>query len=142
MSMLEVEEHRDKFASTRNSKGDLLGPWVDHFDAMARKTVIRALLNYLPVSIELRDAIHAEAIDADSTEVPAAVDYGARFQVPELPDNVDGITGEIDPMTVTETTGTPFVHDGSGPDVDPATGDEAETFQPDAELPLDTKGTP
>jgi len=25
----------------------------------------------------------------------------------------------------------PFVHDGSGPDVDPATGDEAETFQPD-----------
>ena len=25
----------------------------------------------------------------------------------------------------------PFVHDGSGPDVDPATGDEAETFQPE-----------
>lgn len=106
MSMLEVEEHRDKFASTKTSKGDISGPWVDHFDAMARKTVIRALLNYLPVSIELRDAIHAEAIDAESREAPVAVDYGAKFQVPELPENVDATTGEIDPMTVTETTGT------------------------------------
>lgn len=26
---------------------------------------------------------------------------------------------------------TPFVHDGTGPDVDPATGDEAQTFEPD-----------
>jgi recombination protein RecT len=108
MSLYEVMEHRDKFASTRK-KGEITGPWVDHFDAMARKTVIRALLNYLPVAVELRDAIHADAIEADSTEMPTPVDYGARFQVPELPENVDGETGEIDPMTVTETTGTDVV---------------------------------
>lgn len=104
MSVHEVEEHRDKFASSRDFKTkEITGPWVDHFDAMARKTVIRALLNYLPVSVELRDAIHDDAIDADSREV-ATIDYGARFQVPELPDGVDATTGEIDPMTVTETT--------------------------------------
>ena len=27
-----------------------------------------------------------------------------------------------------------FIHDGSGPDVDPATGDEAETKGPDPEV--------
>lgn len=106
MSMLEVEEHRDKFASSRDYQTkEIKGPWVDHFDAMARKTVIRALLNYLPVSVELRDIMHADAIDATSTEAPVAVDYGARFQVPELPDGVDPATGEIDQMTVVDTTG-------------------------------------
>lgn len=105
MSVHEIEEHRDKFASSRDYKTkEITGPWVDHFDAMARKTVIRALLNYLPVSVELRDAIREEAIEATSTEV-STVDYSANFQVPQLPDAVDGTTGEIDPTTVTETTG-------------------------------------
>lgn len=105
MSTVEVEDHRDKFASSRdfNSKA-ITGPWVDHFDAMARKTVIRALLNYLPVSVELRDAMHQDVVEATATEV-ATIDYGASFHVPELPDGVDSATGEVaDPTAVTETT--------------------------------------
>lgn len=106
MSLLEVEEHRDKFASTRDSRSkEIKGPWVDHFDAMARKTVIRALLNYLPVAVELREAMHAEAIDVESREVPPAIDYGTRLQIAEAPEGVDAATGEIDPTTAVEAAG-------------------------------------
>lgn len=105
MSVHEVEDHRDKFASRRNDKGEITGPWVEHFDAMARKTVIRALLNYLPVAVELRDAIHADAIDVNSTDAPQPITHRPGRRHPELPDGVDGATGEIaDPMTVIETT--------------------------------------
>lgn len=97
MGKAQIEQHRDRFASTRSSKGDIVGPWDEHFDAMARKTVIRALLNYLPVAVELRDAIHLDAVEATSSEGPRPIDYGATF---DIPDNVDGVTGEIDQMTV------------------------------------------
>lgn len=34
-----------------------LGPWRDHYDEMARKTVVKRLAKYLPISVELSDAI-------------------------------------------------------------------------------------
>lgn len=58
----EAELIRDSFAAGKRKDGSLSGPWVQHFDAMARKTVIRRLLNYLPLPIEL-----AEAVDIDRT---------------------------------------------------------------------------
>ena len=97
----EVERHRDKFASSRdyNSK-EITGPWVDHFDAMAVKTVVRKLLNYLPTSAELRQTI----IDVESSDTSDVghIDYGPL----ELPDVVDVETGEItvDPTTAIDTT--------------------------------------
>lgn len=142
MSRYEVEEHRDRFASSRNSKGEITGPWVEHFDAMARKTVIRALLNYLPVAVELREQVNADAIETEAVDV--TVDYGSRFQVPALPDGVDSSAAAIDPTVAVETSEAAApVHDPNGPDVDPATGDERAT-EPDpapdedlGELPLD-----
>jgi recombination protein RecT len=98
MGRQQIEEHRDRFASTRDGKGTVTGPWVEHFDAMARKTVIRALLNYLPVSVELRDAIRADAVEATTNDRPPP---------PELPANVDGLTGEIDALTVIEVDENP-----------------------------------
>lgn len=59
----EIEKHRDRFASSKSKAGDIYGPWAEHFDAMARKTVIRALLNSLPTSMEWRDAEAAETRD-------------------------------------------------------------------------------
>ena len=97
----EVEEHRDKFASTRdyNTK-EISGPWVDHFDAMARKTVVRKLLNYLPATVELRQA---EAIETSGYE-PVSASYGVAVVVP---DGIDAVTGEMDdPTLAIEATGT------------------------------------
>lgn len=54
MSRAEVEAVRTK------SKAGGSGPWVNHWDEMAKKTCIRRLFKYLPVSIEI-----ARAIDVD-----------------------------------------------------------------------------
>jgi recombination protein RecT len=56
----EAELIRDSFAAGKKRDGTVTGPWINHFDAMARKTAIRRLLNYLPLPIEL-----AEAVDID-----------------------------------------------------------------------------
>lgn len=87
MSLAEMVEHRDKFASDRDFKTKAIkGPWVDHFDAMARKTVIRKLLNRLPQAVEFS---RADAIETASYEPTPSE------SVPALPANVDRSTGEI-----------------------------------------------
>jgi recombination protein RecT len=98
MSVAEIEEHRDKFASSRDYKTkEIIGPWVEHFDAMARKTVIKALLNYLPVSVELRDVMRAEAIDTVSTDI-GTIDYGTSFHVvPDVAEMAIEAAGESEP---------------------------------------------
>jgi recombination protein RecT len=60
MTREEVEEHRDKFAMARTKDGTILGPWRDHFDAMARKTVVLKLMRMLPKSPELLAANAAD----------------------------------------------------------------------------------
>lgn len=84
----EAEEHRDKFRSSPK------GPWDEHFDAMARKTVIRMLLNYLPATVELRQAA---AIETTGTDDPVTISYlpPVKVELSSVPDGVDGGTGEI-----------------------------------------------
>lgn len=101
MGRQEVEQHRDRFASSRDyATKEISGPWVDHFDAMARKTVVRKLLNYLPTSAELRQQV----IDAESRDTSDAgvIDYGPLI----VPAGVDAETGEIsaDPTAAIEAT--------------------------------------
>lgn len=81
MTKDEVLEHAKRFSKTYNS-----GPWQTDFDAMAKKTVIKQLLKYAPLSIELQRAtsmdetikteisddmslVQDEGIEADFTEV-------------------------------------------------------------------------
>lgn len=45
----------DKVRAFSKSGGS--GPWATHYDEMAKKTVIRRLFKYLPVSIEMQKAI-------------------------------------------------------------------------------------
>ena len=45
----------DKVRETSPAAGT--GPWVSHFEEMCRKTVVRRLFKYLPVSIELATAM-------------------------------------------------------------------------------------
>lgn len=45
----------DAIMRASQSKGEK-GPWQDHYEAMGRKTVIRRLAKYLPLSIELATA--------------------------------------------------------------------------------------
>ncbi|MFB0831844.1 recombinase RecT [Brevibacillus laterosporus] len=47
--------------ATRHSKlkknGHLTGPWSDHFDAMAKKTCIKEMAKYMPISIEVQEKL-------------------------------------------------------------------------------------
>lgn len=55
-TVLEMEEHRDRYAMAKKKDGTVVGPWRDNFDAMARKTMIIRALKYLPKSIAYRQA--------------------------------------------------------------------------------------
>lgn len=56
MSLEEVELVRN------SSKAGQSGPWVSHFVEMGKKTVIRRLFKYLPVSVELQKAVSLDEL--------------------------------------------------------------------------------
>jgi recombination protein RecT len=62
LTRAEAEHHRDRFAL---SKGK--GPWIDHFDEMAKKTCIIKLCKYLPMSAELQTAINIDELAETDT---------------------------------------------------------------------------
>lgn len=101
MSRAEIEKVRAQ------SKAGQSGPWVSHFDEMAKKTVIRRLFKFLPVSIEISRAV--------------GLDEQAEAGLPQdnpLTDSVtiDNDTGEI-------SGGAPAGDEGGQPPVDPFVAD-------------------
>lgn len=90
MSRAEIERIRDAsqgytaaLASAEKYNKEASSPWIDHFEPMALKTVIRRLFKYLPVSIEIQRAVgldemaeaginqgNAFVIDADFQRLP------------------------------------------------------------------------
>lgn len=73
MTKEEVEEHRDQFAMAKTKEGKIIGPWRDHFDAMALKTVILRLSKLLPKSPELMGALAADGSVREDTDPRADV---------------------------------------------------------------------
>nr|DAM13516.1 MAG TPA: RecT protein [Caudoviricetes sp.] len=72
MSKADVNRIRDKYSKAANSK---YSPWNTEYDAMAKKTVIKQLMKYLPVSVELlrglsQDETIKHEIKEDMTEMP------------------------------------------------------------------------
>lgn len=91
MSKLEVDKVKAQSKAGNN------GPWVSHYEEMAKKTVIRRLFKYLPVSIELQQAVTLdERADAGIDQQNAAALTG-EWQVieDEIPAGLDITTGEI-----------------------------------------------
>lgn len=68
MSRYDVEQVR------KTSKASGNGPWVTHWDEMAKKTVCRRLFKWLPVSIEMQQAVSMdERADAGIDQDNAAI---------------------------------------------------------------------
>lgn len=66
MSKQQIDAIRDRSRASRN------GPWVTDYEEMARKTVVRRLFKYLPVSCEkIGDAIEAEQGDLIDVQLAA-----------------------------------------------------------------------
>lgn len=60
MTKAEAEHHRDRFAMAKKRDGSIVGPWRDHFDAMALKTAVRRLSKLMPKATDLAMAMHAD----------------------------------------------------------------------------------
>lgn len=92
MSMQDIVNHRDKF-----SKAKEFGPWKDHFDEMAKKTVLKALMKYMPISVEFQKAAAQDEttkyFDRDVTDMG------------DVPDATDWTTEPDDETEVIEATG-------------------------------------
>lgn len=99
----EVMSRSDIDKVRAQSKAGNYGPWQTHYDEMAKKTVIRRLFKYLPVSIELATAVTMdEKADAGLGQDNSAILTGEYSTVDEsqrehLPDNVNADTGEWQP---------------------------------------------
>lgn len=97
MSRKDIEIHRDKFAKSKN-----YGPWVDHFDEMAKKTVLKALMKYMPISVEFQKAMdqdettkHFDPTVGDMSEVIDVTDW---TEAPEEPkDEIDHMNETLFP---------------------------------------------
>lgn len=64
-TQFEVLTRRQIEGIRAKSRGGNYGPWQDHFEEMARKSAIRRLAKYLPMSLEGQKAITLdEAVDA------------------------------------------------------------------------------
>ncbi|NNV04645.1 recombination protein RecT [Brevibacillus sp. MCWH] len=75
----EIEKRR------KRSKAANAGPWVTDYEEMAKKTVIRHMWKYLPISIEIQQqAAQDEVVRKDVTAEPEPVEYieAEAFEVP------------------------------------------------------------
>lgn len=54
---IEVMWKEDVDAVRASSKSGKTGPWQEHYEEMAKKTAIRRLFKYLPVSVEMQKAV-------------------------------------------------------------------------------------
>ena len=97
---MSLHQVRDIMKATQSKGG--YGPWKEHFIEMGRKTVIRRLAKYLPLSIEFQTAValdnQAQAgkdqnLDTIDGEFMVVQDEEA----PQAAEQVDQETGEIKP---------------------------------------------
>jgi len=96
MGKEDIEKIRKRSKSPNN------GPWVTDYDAMAKKTVIKQLCKYLPLSIEVQKAVTAdettkkeisedialEVPDETDWETPAVVEDAVEVQEEEMKEEV------------------------------------------------------
>lgn len=91
MSLHQVRE----IAKATQSKG-AYGPWKDHFIEMGRKTVIRRLAKYLPLSVEFQTAAALDGMAEAGKDQGNTIDGTFNFVPDDAPaGSVDQETGEI-----------------------------------------------
>lgn len=67
VNVADMEAYRDRHATAKKN-GQVFGPWIDHFEAMAHKTMVRRLMKLLPKSTEQQQAIaHDGGVRVDVT---------------------------------------------------------------------------
>lgn len=103
MSVEDMKKHAQKYSQAyRKGYGS---PWTDNFDEMAKKTMIKKVLKYAPISAEFSKAVAAdetiksfneEIADISMTDMPDETVYEAEYEVTDDGQvSVDQETGEV-----------------------------------------------
>jgi recombination protein RecT len=104
MSLDDVGKRKAR-SQSKNREGDIVGPWVSDPDAMSRKTVIRAMVPWLPLSVEAQSAAAAdEAVIRFDPNVGQL--ESPEFEPPAADDDREGTDQE--PPVGDEDPGRPF----------------------------------
>lgn len=73
MSVEQINQVRDKHSKSQRN-GQHFGPWKDHYESMAKKTVIKQLVKYMPISVEIQNNIvQDEAVSTSYKEDPKPI---------------------------------------------------------------------
>ena len=99
MSVEEMQQHRDRHAP-RDRNGKIVGPWIDHFLPMGKKTMILRNFALLPKSAEMLSAMRADnGIRVDLTPTANAgevTERPPRIVAALVADDDDGLVGTSD----------------------------------------------
>lgn len=95
MTIGDVERIRQKSKSKDN------GPWVTDYEQMVRKTLIRRMANYLPMSVELEAALQVDSAVTEGKGATIDADFVVTEQ-PEGPGVADPEPPAIEPPTYAE----------------------------------------
>lgn len=106
-------------SSSKDQDGNPYGPWVTDYTEMARKTVVRRLCKYLPLSAEMETALAAEDSIIDLPSQPIRQSLRDRLQVlPDAPRETEPEPGPMEnaqtPAPDTEQAATGTETPGSG----------------------------
>lgn len=133
MTRSDVEKIRDNSQNYKFARDKAATVWGQHFEPMGRKTAIRQLFKYLPVSIEMATASTLDGMAEGGKEqgLDGALD-GEFSIVPDTEDapidgeSIDHETGEVTQTGSQDQDRAPSVGTGSTP-----TAPNGETFDPE-----------
>lgn len=101
MTTKQIREHAQKFSKSKDKSGKLYGVWVDHFESMAKKTVIHQLKKLLPSSFVETTFVDTEYFDErrvvpGDDGMPEPINEELEPEdVEEIPPGTNPDTGEI-----------------------------------------------
>jgi recombination protein RecT len=111
----EVMSKRDVDEIRKSSKSANNGPWVTHFEEMAKKTVLRKLFKWLPCSVEMQKAVSLDELqEAGNQNIKAAA--SEEFDMDFV------IEGEVSPEQAKEDL-KDLINKNKEKAVDPETGE-------------------
>lgn len=92
MTRRQIDKVRDGSPSAKASAS----PWKSHYTEMALKTALRRLCKWLPQTVETARVVDAEERGLDLGAMFMGGDAGHIDHTPDVPEDVDPATGELD----------------------------------------------